>query len=159
LRLIAGILQKYNHQLGRAENSTIDLDAYCPKDILQAPGPLFGDTENIQAAYDSFIGERVTDIKFNLCKCFVCGYPDCSCKTCLAIIATKTNGKKTKPKLRHECALFHAATGGGAPPADGYYDAELKSKLCLAWNEKGIMDPPVFSKQKTGSGYYWPEEL
>ena len=135
------------------------MEVYCPHDVLQASGPLFGDIEGIQDSYDAFMEAKWVNIKLDMCKCTTCGYPDCDCFSCDSINESRKAGTKTKPKVRHTCALKHVLNKGGAPPKTGYYDMELTSHLTIAWQDMGITQGPKFAKKDGRSGYFWPEEL
>ena len=151
------VLARYNKLHDRSQGSTIDLDVYCPRDILFSSGPLFADSESIQERWEAFVAQKVTSDKLNIYKCTLCGYPNCDCVTCISILNARASGKKTKAKARHDCALQHAPRG--APPSCGFYNEELTSSLALAWNDVGVLDAPAFKKLAGGCGYYWPEEL
>ena len=153
------MLARHNKQNGRSEGSRIDLEVYCPPDVLQVDGPLYGDTMGIQGAHDLFMSEQIANIKLSMYKCTTCGFPDCDCNACGDINRARGTTKKTKTTSRHSCALMHVVGNGGAPPPKGWYDVELNSQLKIAWGEKGISPAPVFSKQHRPSGYFWPEEL
>ena len=155
--LYPGVMARFNRIHGRAEGSDMDLSVYCPPDVLHMGGPLFGDTEGIKAILDEFLGVKVSNDKFKVPKCRICGYPECECSVCLRIL--NANSNKTKATLPHTCALKHSSIQG-APPKLGYYDVELTSKLLLAWQEQGIPECPKWVKGTAGqSGYYWPEEM
>jgi len=165
---IPGVLARHNKHNGRSIGSRIDLEVYCPPDVLQVSGPLYGDTGGIQDAYNSFMSNRLASVKLSMCKCTTCGYPDCGCTTCDRINRSRYTNAKTKASGPHTCALKHVISKGGAPPAKGHYDADMNSQLKSAWVDKGIHQAPVFSKhrgssssskQNTISGYFWPEEL
>ena len=143
---------------GRSADSKIDLQVYCPEEVLQRGGPLFADSEGIQSTLDTFLSEKIADDKFKIPKCIICGFPDCECEACKVILTTRSSNTKTKQKVGHTCALQYAELIG-APPKKGYYDKEMGDHLLMAWQEKGVNAAPVFSKKDGQSGYYWPEEL
>ena len=158
--LMPGVLERHNKLNGRQKASRVDLDVYCPPDVLQVGGPLFGDAESMQEAFDSFISAKCVNDKLHMHKCSICGFPDCPCPACISIINSITHDSKTHAKSFHTCLLQHVdKPKGGAPPKHGHYDAEQQSQLDIAWQAKGIPGAPVFRKVKNGrSGYYWPEE-
>jgi len=130
----------------------MDIDVYCPKEILEQAGPMFGDTESIQEVYDEFISTKVCGSKIaDLCR--TCGYPCCDCDSCGVLNTAKASGTKTRPECKHTCALQHCALG--APPKGGPYDLEMKSKLIDAWALKGVFSTPSFVKvPHAGSGFF-----
>ena len=122
-------------------------------------GPFFGDSDTIKATLADFLSQKVCDDRQTIPKCRVCGYPDCECDACAAIITASSSKSKTKAKGSHSCALTYCAIQG-APPKLGYYDEEMASHLFLAWQSKGISEAPQFFKLPKGmSGYFWPDEM
>jgi hypothetical protein len=155
----SGVLARFNRVHGRSEDSNIDISVYCPEDVLHLGGPLFGDSESIKTTLAEFLSKKVSDDRQTMPKCRVCGYPDCECCACSAIVGASTSKSKTKAKASHTCALGHCSIQG-APPKLGYYDNEMASHLLLAWQEKGIPEAPQFFKFPGGkSGYFWPDEI
>ena len=155
-----GVLARHNKLNGRQQSSRVDLDVYCPPDVLQVGGPLFGDCDSVQEKFDSFMSSKIDD-KVLMNKCTICGFPDCDCSACISITTSRLHGTKTKPKGCHTCLLKDAqAPGGGAPPKAGWYDVEMTSLLNIAWQEKGLPSGPVYKKlAHMGSGYYWSDEF
>jgi len=159
---LAGVLARYNKLHGRAVDSTIDVDTYCPPEILQVGGPLFGDIEGIAEKYDDFLSNKISLTKLEISKCCICGYPNCTCIACdhRVSLPSKQHGK-------HTCFLQFTSSiikGGGAPPKHGYYADNKHLTDCLldAWVKKGIKEAPAYYKFKAGmgtNGYYWPEEV
>ena len=151
-------MARYNTSHSRAENSKVDLEVYCPPEVITQGGPLFGDIEGIQKKLDDFLASKLLDDKFNIPKCLICGYPDCECRACSTVVAARASKTKTKAPKAHSCALSQCSLVG-APPKERWYDQEMQSHLAIAWQEKGVPSPPTFFKQgHNGSGYYWPEE-
>ena len=152
----SGVLARHNAHANRAISSRVDLDVYCPSELLCQPGPLFADTETIEADLQEFISERVVGNRIE-CKCFICGFPDCECTVCGLQWKQKGTSTKTKAKVSHQCPLQYTALG--APNKAGRYDVELLAQLKEAWAKKGVSEVPSFSaKGPQGAGYYWPEE-
>ena len=154
MEILIGVMARANHKHGRASASTIDIDAYCPGELLSLGGPLFGDLQDIQDTLDAFLSARLVDDRFAHPKCTACGFPNCSCNACELVVRPGS----TKPKGKHTCALKHCHLRGASPPA-GHYDVEMQGQLLLAWQTIGINQAPVFNKGKKLSGYFWPEEL
>ena len=146
------MLARHNKLCGRAETSRVDLDIYCPPNVLHVGGPLFGDVDGIHSALNNFLAHKLSDAKLEADKCSVCGWPDCECSAC-EHLSTRTS----KAKQGHTCCLKHAPAG--RPKTGGFYDAELTELLKIAWLEKGIDSIPVFGKLNGRSGYFWQEEL
>ncbi len=147
---------RHNRAFGRAICSKIDLDVYCPAEVLQQSGPLFGDLEGIKAEVDEFISNKMLDIRVQ-CKCVICGFPDCTCHVCSLLASQLGAPVKSKATTSHECALQYASLG--APSKNGHYDLEQTSQLKAAWAQKLVFEMPKYVKAKSASGYYWPEEL
>ena len=73
-----GVMARYNTSHGKAENSNIDFQVYCPPDELTQGGPLFGDIEGIRkkdkkvdsnsvaGGFSSWMS-RLCKYKFQLC--------------------------------------------------------------------------------------------
>ena len=144
---------RHNKACGRAIHSKVDLDVYCPTEVLQQSGPLFGDHDSIQESLDSFLGDKALDIKLNT-KCAVCGFPKCTCIVCVLLQEARDSGKKTKATQAHSCALQFCNLG--APSKQGPYDKEMFQQLQIAWQEHGVMEGPKYVR---GKGWYFPEEL
>ena len=148
------VLRHHNKSFGRVVNSRIDLDVYCPDDVLQSSGPLFGDVEEINHKLKTFVFDQTGSLHL---KCDTCGFPNCTCDACIACNASREKGTKTKAKTHHTCSLLqYISSKGGAPPKHGYYDEDGKAALTRAWLPFGV-DPPVFCKQGVSSGYVWQE--
>lgn len=143
-----GVLARSNKLNGRSENSRVDLTVYCPPEVLQVGGPLFGDIPGIQHRLDTFMQQKCVEDKLHIPKCTTCGYPDCDCISCIEINASRGKARKTKAHGKHTCALAWAVSHkGGAPPRGGYYhDIELHSHFKLAWEAKGMQTVPEFKK-------------
>ncbi len=131
----------------------MDIEVYCPEEILGQSGPLFGDTQTIQHKWDEFVTAKLCGNRIES-KCTICGYPDCECDSCNVLNRARASGTKTKSTSGHTCALRYSALG--APRKGGHYDLELHADLRDAWASKGVLCTPSFVK---GKGYFWPEEL
>ena len=145
------IMLCHNKTYGRVASSRVDLDVYCPDDVLQASGPLFGDADEINKKFQDFLFDQGSCYRR---MCDTCGFPNCDCTTCGVCNAARAKGSKTKQKKQHTCLLAHyVSSTGGAPPKLGYYDEIGNTLLAEAWQAFGV-DPPIFSKQH-GCGYIW----
>lgn len=130
-RKIKQVVHNHNLQYGRAPGSRIDLEVYCPEEVLQASGPLFGDIDHMNAKLHDFIhcmaGVDIT-------KCTVCGFPNCKCDVCGIKLAQSvvskntTKRSRTNAKGKHTCPLKDYIGKAGAPPRYGYYD---EARLCM----------------------------
>lgn len=146
------IMLCHNKTYGRVASSRVDLDVYCPEDVLQASGPLFGDVDEINQRFKDFLFDQGSCFAR---MCVTCGFPDCDCPACAACNVGRGRASKTKQKKQHTCLLAHYVSAtGGAPPKLGYYDEIGKTLLAEAWQAFGV-DPPMFSKQDGRSCYVW----
>lgn len=68
-----GVMARHNQMNGRSAGSTIDIACYCPAEVFQLSGPLFGDLEGIQDTYDSFMETKIATARQNIAKCTTCG--------------------------------------------------------------------------------------
>ena len=50
---------RHNKAFGRVISSRVDLDVYCPEEVLQQSGPLFGDSERLQQDVYNFIAGKL----------------------------------------------------------------------------------------------------
>ena len=149
---IHNIMLCHNKTYGRVASSRVDLDVYCPDDVLQASGPLFGDVEEINQRFKDFLFDQGSCFAR---MCAMCGFPDCDCEACKVCNVSRGRASKTKQKKQHTCLLAqYVSTTGGAPPKLGYYDELGKTYLKEAWQAFGV-DPPIFSKQDGRSCYVW----
>ena len=96
------VLAQHNKFYGRSLRSKIDLDVYCPDEVLQMPGPLFCNHDEIDLAWTEFTEHQLVDIK--ALKCHVCGFPKCTCIVCCTICNAVSN-LKTHTKVKHSCML------------------------------------------------------
>ena len=151
-----GCLARHNKAFGRVISSRIDLDVYCPEEVIQQSGPLFGDEEHIQQVVDAFISSKLCDFKAQA-KCLCCGFPNCECTVCHELVRVKGTTLKTSATSKHTCALRHV--GCGRPSKKGPYDLELNSHLAQAWAEQAVLSPPVYKSDVAIRGFYFPEEL
>ena len=147
---------RHNKAFGRVISSRVDLDVYCPEEVLQQSGPLFGDSERIQHDVDNFIAGKLCNWKVQE-KCTCCGYPECECIACTELNKVRGTTKKTKATGPHTCALHFV--GAGKPKKGGPYDVELNSTLAQAWATQGVLDPPAYRADVASRGFYFPEEL
>ena len=153
---MSGVLARHNKLYGRAESSDIDIKVYCPREVMEAGGPLFANVEQIAAVLKQFLSDRIVNEKLDMAKCIMCGYPNCSCSACIH----KNKRKRGNSKEGHTCKLQHTGIAkGGAAPKQGWYNDAQKQELLLAWQQVGVNDQPLFHKNCSQSGYYWWEEL
>jgi hypothetical protein len=66
-------MARHNQNNGRHIDSEIDVACYCPPEVFQLSGPLFGDLEGISDKFDSFLASRMAQTKFSFDKCTTCG--------------------------------------------------------------------------------------
>ena len=150
------MLARHNKARGRAEESNIDISVYCPHEFLQAGGPLFANVEDIAAKLNHFLSSRLDLYKLDFKKCLQCGFPDCHCLGC----DHRNKGLASNSREKHSCMLKDTrCPKGGNYPKEGWYNAEQKQHLLLAWQTLGVNDLPFFQRAGKKSGYYWQEEL
>ena len=57
-----GVMARFNKAHGRSEKSVTDVEVYCPPEVKQVKGPLFGDLDGIQARYDAWMSLNCTRV-------------------------------------------------------------------------------------------------
>lgn len=97
--VVQNVLGRINPTYGWASNSTLPLSAYCTDKVLTTPGLLHTDLEAISTYYTQAMEGRFFPKRYDMV-CSACGYPNCECPKCNAIMAGGLG--KTK---RHTCWL------------------------------------------------------
>ena len=151
------VLARHNNKYGRAVTSRMDLDVYCPDEIWQEGGPLFGDIDGIEDRYYFFLNSKADQGKLEK-KCTTCGFPDCACAVCIFKNSKRALGQtKSNQSGKHTCLLQGKTSG--QPPKNGFYNDAEEEYRQKSWEAVGVALAPAFHKQVGCSGYYFPEEL
>lgn len=134
---------------GRARSSVMDTTAYVPDNVLMAPGPLFGNIEEIQARFDVFLTSYFEPIKQQLL-CLTCGYPACTCKKCLcqnSLLQAAAN-KVLLGRPTHSCWL--AGLMGRRRKGGPLESVEQSSTRLYAWRVYGVQTVPQWKGDRYG---------
>ena len=147
---VRDFLQQTNPSHGRAAGSKMDLNPYCPKEVILMPGPLFSDTQGIKDRAMDFLGAAMLASAATLL-CRACGYPQCSCTRCEER-AKQLDGKwsaSAKATTAHSCWL--AKNLKGRIPKSGPKEDEGQQALRQkSWEKFGMGTPPAWAYAKVG---------
>ena len=135
----------------------MDLNPYCPKEIILKPGPLFSDTQAIKDRAMGFLGEVMQASSAKLL-CRVCGFPQCTCRRC----TERSKVLDQKWSLATRCTGTHTCWLGGSlksriPKAGPKESEEQLALRQQAWAKLGVATLPAWVSAKANnrdvSGY------
>lgn len=133
--VMRALLHQTNPPTGRSLGSTMNVQ-YADDRVILRPGPLFTDTADIQAGFDSYLKDVMHEYQVSIL-CCACGMPHCKCKRCVCL-NVGGNSKKA-----HTCWIKEVKAA--KPNRDGYpWPENYPQDMFSAWKNAGVEGRPVW---------------